>query len=126
MSGATLDTGALIALESGDPFLRALVRRAVENRVSLAIPAGVLAQAWRGSARQVRLAHLLRASITEVVALDRHAALAVGKLCALSGKFDVIDVSVVICARQRGHSIVTSDPDDLRAIDPDLPLVPVT
>jgi predicted nucleic acid-binding protein len=126
MSGATLDTGALIALESGNPFLRALVQRAVEHRVPLAIPAGVLAQAWRGSARQARLAHLLRASITEVVSLDQPAALAVGKVCARSGTSDVIDVSVVICARQRGHSVLTSDPHDLRAIDPDLPLVPIT
>ena len=106
--------------------MRALVRRAVEQRVPLAIPAAVLVQAWGGSGGQVRLAHLLRASITEVVPLDRLEALTVGKVCARSGWSDVVDVSVVVCARQRGRSIITSDPDDLRAIDPDLSLVAVT
>jgi hypothetical protein len=35
----------------------------------------------------------------------------------------VVDVSVVVCARERGHAVVTSDPDDLRAIDPKLELL---
>jgi hypothetical protein len=28
----------------------------------------------------------------------------------------VIDASVVLCARSRGHRIVTSDPGDIRAL----------
>jgi hypothetical protein len=32
-------------------------------------------------------------------------------------------LSVVICARVRGHSVVTGDPDDLAALDPALRLV---
>jgi hypothetical protein len=35
----------------------------------------------------------------------------------------VVDVSVVVCARQRKHRVVTTDPDDLAAIDPHLPLL---
>jgi hypothetical protein len=35
----------------------------------------------------------------------------------------VIDVSVAICASDRGHPVITSDPDDIAAIDPELKLV---
>jgi hypothetical protein len=48
------------------------------------------------------------------------------QLISDGGSRQVVDVSVVVCARQREHSIVTSDADDLRAIDPNLSLVPVT
>jgi hypothetical protein len=91
-----------------------------------AVPAGVLAAAWRASARQPRLARALRSSITEVVAPDRAEAPAVGWLCAQSGACDVVDVSVAACARMRGQAVVTTDPDDdLSAIDGGLvPLSP--
>lgn len=121
--GTTLDTGALIALEADTGFMRALVTTAIREQAPIAVPAGVLAQAWRASPRQARLARLLTGSTVEVVPMDRAAALAVGRLCAETGARDVVDVSVVLCARQRGHQVVTSDPGDLRAIDPGLPLV---
>jgi hypothetical protein len=47
-------------------------------------------------------------------------------LCAASGASDVVDVSVVVCARERGHPVVTSDPGDIAAIDPGLTLLPPT
>jgi hypothetical protein len=83
----------------------------------------VLAQAWQASAWQARLAQLLRASVTEVVALDRLTALRAGKLCAATSASDVVDVSVVLCALDRGHPVITGDPGDLAAIDPDLTLL---
>jgi PIN domain nuclease of toxin-antitoxin system len=127
VSGTTLDAGALIALESGSPYMRELVRLAFAERVPLAVPAGVLAQVWRASARQARVARLLGSPVVEVVSLDRSTALAVGKLCAETGARDVVDASVVVCARQRGHSVVTSDPGDLSRIGPELQLLdPVT
>jgi hypothetical protein len=42
MTGATLDTGALIALEAGSTRMAVLVEEALGNRAELAIPAGVL------------------------------------------------------------------------------------
>jgi hypothetical protein len=87
--------------------MRELVKVALAERVPLAVPAGVLAQVWRASARQARLARLLGSPLVEVVPLDRSFALAVGKLCAETGARDVVDVSVVVCARQRGRSVVT-------------------
>jgi hypothetical protein len=35
----------------------------------------------------------------------------------------VVDAHVVICARRAGQPVVTSDPGDLRALDPGLRLV---
>ena len=123
MTGATLDTGALIALESGSTRMAVLVEEALVGRAELAIPAGVLAQAWRGGGRQARLARLLRASTISVVPLDARMALRVGARCATTGTADIVDVSVAICASDRGHPVITSDPDDISAIDPALMLI---
>lgn len=123
MTGATLDAGALIALEAGSRRMAVLVEEALAERAVLAIPAGVVAQAWRGGARQVRVARLLRASVTSVVPLDERQALRVGARCAATGVADVVDVSVALCARDRGHPVVTSDPGDIRAADPALTLI---
>jgi PIN domain nuclease of toxin-antitoxin system len=123
MTGVTLDTGALLALERGNPWMIALIRESIIRKVPLAVPAAVLAQAWRASARQVRVARLLSISVTEIVPLNRPTALAIGKLCRQTGASDVVDVSVVVCAQQRQHRVVTSDPGDLAAIDPELTLL---
>jgi len=89
----------------------------------MALPAGVLAQVWRASARQHGLALLLVDPTLEVVPLDSEEALLIGAHCARTGATDVVDVSVAVCARRRGHAVVTSDPDDLLRIDPDLDLI---
>jgi hypothetical protein len=34
-----------------------------------------------------------------------------------------VDAHVVLCARRAGQAVVTSDPDDLRHLDPSLTLV---
>jgi len=123
VTGATLDTGALIALEAGSRRMAVLVEEALASGATLAIPAGVLAQAWRGGARQARIARLLRASISSVIPLDERAALRIGARCAITGVPDVIDVSVALCARDRAQPVITTDPGDLRAIDPSLSLI---
>ncbi len=123
MTGLTLDTGALIAIEAGSTRMAVLVEQAMAAGAELAIPAGVVAQAWRGGARQVRIAKLLRLRVTSVVALDARLALRVGAVCASTGCADVVDVSVAVCARERGHPVVTTDPADIAAIDPALTLV---
>lgn len=120
MTGTTLDTGALIALESGSRRMAVLVEEALASRAEVAIPAGVVAQAWRGGASQARIARLLRASVTSIVAFDQRQALRIGARCAATGVTDVIDVSVALCARDRGHTVVTSDPGDIRAADASL------
>lgn len=45
VTGLTLDTGALLALERGDARVRALLRRASEVGTALDVPAGLVARA---------------------------------------------------------------------------------
>jgi predicted nucleic acid-binding protein len=123
MAGVTLDTGALIAIERGDRRLQALLDEAAATDADLAVPAGVVAQAWRGSRRQARLARFLGLAIVTVVALEEPDARAAGALCGRAGTVDVIDASVVVCARARNHAVVTGDPDDLAALDSALRIV---
>ena len=121
MSGLTLDAGALIAFERNDRTVVAIVARALELRFRLAVPAGVVAQVWRDGRRQARLAKLLGSDVTEIEPLDDRRAREAGQLCGVAGTTDVIDASVVLCARHRSHSVLTSDPADLQRLDPTLP-----
>jgi hypothetical protein len=116
--GVTLDTGALIALDRGDRGMIAILAQALAQNRTFRVPAGVVAQAWRDGRRQATLARFLRASEVCIVPLDEHLARACGKLCGLTGTADVVDASVVIVARERQDAILTSDPDDLRRLDP--------
>jgi hypothetical protein len=45
--------------------------------------------------------------------------------CAATGHHDVTDVHVALCARERGHAVVTSDLDDLARVDPSLVIIRV-
>jgi predicted nucleic acid-binding protein len=125
MSGVTLDAGGLIALDRNDRRVIALLARAAELGARVTIPATALAQAMRRPARQARLARLIRQPKTETVALDARHATQVGILLASSKTTDIADAHVVICARERSDSILTSDPDDLRRLDPKARLVVV-
>jgi PIN domain nuclease of toxin-antitoxin system len=118
VSGLTLDAGALIAFERGNDNMRALLRRAIESPSAVVnVPAGVLAQVLRDPSRQVRLVRLLRRRQTRIVELDVATAHAIGRMLALRGTSDVIDASVVICARRHRQPIVTSDVEDLQRLD---------
>lgn len=121
--GVTLDAGALIGLDRDDRRVIALLARAHETSARITIPATALAQGVRNPARQARLARLLRQPATDVVALDRRDATDVGRLLAASGTADIVDAHVVLCARRAGQRVATSDPDDLRALDPSLTFV---
>ena len=124
-SGITLDTGALIALDRGDKRLIALLDRALAQRLTFRVPSGVVGQAWRDGRVQLTLARFLRIDEVEIVPLDEQLARACGELCGATGTADIIDASVVILARQRGDRIVTSDPHDLRRLDPTCPIIPI-
>ena len=117
MPGITLDTGALIAIERASPRMQALLDEANVAGLTIDVPAGALAQAWRGTPRQARLARLLRITNVTVRPLDEASAKAAGALCGHAGTNDVIDASVVITARRSEHSVITSDPADLRHLD---------
>jgi hypothetical protein len=125
MSGVTLDAGALIAFERNDRRVVAAIALALERRLSVAVPAGVVGQVWRDGRRQVRLVRLLASNAVDVEPLDDVRARAAGQLCGVTGTSDVLDASVVLCARARGHGVMTADIDDLRRLDPALRLVAV-
>ena len=125
MSGLTLDAGALVAFERNDRRVVTTLARALEAGVPIAIPAGVIGQVWRDGQRQARLVRLLGSDAVEVEPLDDVRARAAGQLCGATRTSDVIDASVVLCARARRQGVMTSDLDDLRRLDPGLRLVPV-
>src|SRR5450432_4153845 len=115
--GMTLDTGALIAFDRADRFVVSLLRRAFELELELAVPAGAVAQAWRDGRRQARLASLLGSNRVHIEPLDDRKAREAGQLCGVTKTRDIVDASVVLCARARGHSIATSDVADLQRLD---------
>jgi len=125
VSGVTLDAGGLIAVDREDRRVLVLLARTAERGVRITIPATALAQVIRNPARQVRLCRLIRQPEIDVIALDEPDATAVGRVLARTGVADIVDAHVVVCARRAGQPVVTSDPADLRRIDPALQLLPV-
>jgi predicted nucleic acid-binding protein len=125
MAGVTMDAGGLIAVDRNDRRVLVLLVRAGETGSRVTIPATTLAQAIRQPERQARLARLVRQPTTDIVALDRVDAANVGRLLAASGTTDIADAHVVICARRTHQQVVTSDPDDLRVLDPTIRLVTI-
>jgi len=123
MPGVTLDAGGLIALDRDDRRVVVLLARARETGARVTVPASALAQAIRRPDRQARLSRLIRQPGTDVIGLDRVDATSVGRLLAASGTSDIADAHVVICARRSDQPVVTSDPGDLRQLDPALRLI---
>jgi hypothetical protein len=113
MAGITYDTGALLAAEKGSRALWALHKRALDRGLRPTVPAGVLAQAWRGGP-QAQLSRLLSGCRFE--ALTEAASRATGAACARSKRPDVVDASVVVGAIVREDVVFTSDLEDLAAV----------
>ena len=125
MAGYTLDAGALIAIERRERSLEIRLQGALDQDETIVIPAGVLAQVWRGGHRQARLAGFLAIEGVEIEPLDEETARSAGVICGVRSTSDVVDASVVVCARTHGHRVITSDPDDLARLDPQLELIVV-
>jgi hypothetical protein len=124
-AGVVLDAGALIALDRGDKRMIALLRQGVTQGLVFRIPVGAVGQAWGNDRVQVTLARFLRSASVEISPMDEPLARACGELCAATNTQDVIDASVVLLARERREAIITSDPKDLRRLDPDAQIVPI-
>ncbi len=123
-TGLTLDTGALLALDhpAKAVAMQARLETARQRGGTICIPAEVVAQAWR-SFRQARLARLLKSPDIDIAVMTLSVARSVGLMCADINHDDVVDVHVVLCARQRHHAIVTSDPRDIARVDPAVPRI---
>lgn len=109
-----LDAGAFIATERGSRDVAALVKR---ERLAGGAPTtngAVLAQVWRGGrGRQAAVARLLAG--TEIVPVGDRLGRRAGMLLAATGGSDAVDAAVIALAKD-GDDILTSDPDDLRAL----------
>jgi hypothetical protein len=125
MTGLTLDAGALIAFEKNDRRVVTLIARAVEREALILIPSGVVGQVWRDGSRQARLVRLLASDAVSVEVLDDMRARQAGQLCGVSGTTDIVDASVVLCARAHGHCVATSDGGELRRLDPGISIFAV-
>lgn len=110
---AVYDAGMLVALDRGDRAASLQHETLLRDGTLPLVPAGVLAQAWRGGERQARLAMALHGCV--VHDLDEEGARAAGALCASAGTADVIDASVVVAAHP-GSLVLTSDVEELRAL----------
>ncbi len=124
-AGIVLDAGALIALDRGEKRMIALLQRALAQGRTFRVPAGVVGQAWRDGRVQVVLSRFLRSEEVEIVPWDGQLARACAELCTAANSPDGIDAAVVILARERRDPIVTSDPNDLRRLDPAAHIIPI-
>lgn len=115
MTAVVIDAGALIALDRNDRSVWAMLRVASDDAAMVAVPAGVIGQAWRDGARQVLLARALRHC--DELPLDGTTARAAGLLCGQAGTVDVIDATVALAAaglsRAEDVAVLTSDREDL-------------
>lgn len=115
MAGVTYDTGALVAGERNDRRMWALHVGFLAEEVTPVVPAAVLAQAWRGGARQASLSRMLAGC--EIDDLTGERGRAVGELAGRSGIPDIVDVSVIEVAFRRGTDVVvTSDKSEIQQV----------
>lgn len=114
MNGLILDAGALIAVDRGDRAVHARLEIALEVGADVRTHAMVVAQVWRNAkGRQARLAKLL--GTIDVVPVDKRLGRAAGELCGSTATDDPIDAGVALIA-EPGDVVLTSDPDQLRAL----------
>jgi len=114
MDGVTYDTGALVAAERSERRMWALHAGFLAEQVVPVVPVPVLAEAWRGGARQANLARLLVLCETEPMSEEQ--ARRVGALAGVAAHDDIVDVTVVEGAIRRRDAVVTSNDLHIRQI----------
>lgn len=107
------DAAALVAAERNVRALWALHDATLRRDLTPVVPAGVLAQVWRGGP-QANLSRLL--SGCRVASLNEPLARTAGTLCGQAGTSDVVDASVVVLAHVMSAPVVTGDTADLNAL----------
>lgn len=107
-----LDAGVLVSVDRGEPAAREFLTAAVRAGVDLHTSHPVVAQVWRSSRTQVRLARCLSACTVHPFDDGR----VVGSLLGRSGTTDVVDAHLVALAARLGDDILTGDADDLTAV----------
>jgi predicted nucleic acid-binding protein len=115
-----LDSEGLSAAAAGSPRVRAELALAERLGASVHVSAVTLAETLRGGPRDARLHSLLKGVVPQPVTpgLGR----AAGELLGRTGRADTVDAIVAVTASGLGQKvrILTSDPDDLRALTADM------
>ena len=126
MARLILDSGALLALASGQARARGFVERALRERTLLVIPAVVLAETTRGSARDARVDRVLKA-VRDITPVNEQTARAAGRLLAAADAGNAtVDALIVAEAVLDGPTLIlTSDLIDITALAADHPHVRV-
>jgi predicted nucleic acid-binding protein len=121
VTGITLDTGALIALERRRQRMREIFERALVKEQPLTVPADVVGEWWRGRT-DVRDGILDSVDVEPLsVELAKRAGEA---LAAISGA-TLVDAIVMASAASRGDIVYSSDIDDLERLRRHFPSVRV-
>lgn len=109
MTGLTLDTGALVALERRRQRMAQVYRTAVEDGLRVTVPSAVVTEWWRGrsDAREM----ILRGVRVEL--LDAQLAMLAGEAIAAVAAATAVDAIVMASAARRGDVVYTSDVEDL-------------
>ncbi len=105
-----LDAGALIGIDRDERRVAGLVELGRRAGATLVTVAPVVGQAWRGGARQARLARSLQMIDVRVTSVRE--ACTAGELLATAGTADVVDALLTMVAVP-GDQVLTSDPTDL-------------
>ena len=107
-----LDAGFLISIDRSETTAHTFLAAADRSGTALHTTHPVVAQVWRDSPRQARLAAFLRAITVHPLNDGR----TVGRLLAQAKTSDVVDAHLVICAVRFGHDILTGDPGDIATL----------
>ena len=111
MTGATFDTGALIALERRDVGMAIKLRVLHQAGVPITIPANAVVEWWRKEHGQAAILDLGTVEpVTE--SLAKVAGESLGKVRGATA----IDATVMASAAQRGDRVFTSDPPDMERL----------
>jgi predicted nucleic acid-binding protein len=119
VSGATYDTGMLIALERRKSRALAIHERLFERAIQITVPWVVVVEFWR--ARSERRDAILRSVDIEAASIDL--AKRSGEALAAAAGATIVDVVVMASAAARGDVVYTSDYDDLAALQRRFPNV---
>jgi predicted nucleic acid-binding protein len=113
MSGLTLDTGALVALERRDRRALSLVSTARDRGWRVTVPTVAIVEWWHGQRGLV--ARLLGAFDIEPLDRDLAEIAGLARASARSGP-SAVDAVVMASAAKRGDVVMTGDIEDLERL----------
>ncbi len=126
MARLILDSGAVLALASGNERARRFVRRAISARAAVIVPAVVVAETTRGGPRDATVNRVIK-TVEDVAPVTEDVAREAGRLLAGARKSNAtMDALVVASAARRESTIIlTGDIDDITALAANYPHVRV-